>query len=59
MNHIFCIHFSLVGHLCCFQLLAITNTSVSLGRKKKATTSVEGVRDLGEKVDIVVVAVEG
>jgi hypothetical protein len=25
MNHIFCIHSSLVGHLGCFQLLAITN----------------------------------
>ena len=25
MNHIFCIHFSVVGHLGCFQLLAITN----------------------------------
>ena len=25
MNHIFCIHFSVVGHLGCFYLLAITN----------------------------------
>ena len=25
MNHIFCIHSSVVGHLGCFQLLAITN----------------------------------
>ena len=25
MNHIFCIHFSVVGHLGCFQLLAIIN----------------------------------
>ena len=25
MNHIFCIHSSIVGHLGCFQLLAITN----------------------------------
>jgi hypothetical protein len=25
MNHIFCIHSSLVGHLGCFQLLVITN----------------------------------
>jgi hypothetical protein len=25
MNHIFCIHSSVVGHLDCFQLLAITN----------------------------------
>ena len=25
MNHIFCIHYSIVGHLGCLQLLAITN----------------------------------
>jgi hypothetical protein len=25
MNHIFCIHSSVIGHLGCFQLLAITN----------------------------------
>jgi hypothetical protein len=25
MNHIYSIHSSVVGHLCCFQLLAITN----------------------------------
>ena len=25
MNHIFCIHSSVVGHLSCFQLLTITN----------------------------------
>jgi hypothetical protein len=27
MNYIFCIHFSVMGHLGCFQLLAITNKS--------------------------------
>ena len=25
MNHIFCVHFSVVGHLGCLQLLAITD----------------------------------
>ena len=25
MNHVFCIHSSVMGHLGCFQLLAITN----------------------------------
>jgi len=28
MNHIFCIHFSVVGHLNCFQVLAITKKAV-------------------------------
>jgi hypothetical protein len=28
MYHIFCIHSSVVGHLACFQLLAITNDTV-------------------------------
>ena len=27
MDHIFCIHSSIVGHLGCFQLLAITDNS--------------------------------
>jgi hypothetical protein len=28
MNHIFCIHSSVLGHLCCFQLLATTHKAV-------------------------------
>jgi hypothetical protein len=28
MNHTFCIHSSVAGHLCCFQLLTITNKAV-------------------------------
>ena len=31
MNHIICIHFSVVGHLACFQILAITiKTAVNI-----------------------------
>lgn len=33
MNHIFCINSSVEGHLCCFQLLAITNkAAMNIGK---------------------------
>jgi hypothetical protein len=40
MNHIFCIHSSVVGHLGCFHLLAITN--------KTAKDTVQGTQKVNK-----------